>query len=75
MNYKAIEDLIHVLDQRKDEAIERTFEQVAKFFSKVWEKLVPQGHGSLIMVRKADHVSSFIILFRSYSFCRLLTMI
>ncbi|KAJ3293346.1 Structural maintenance of chromosomes protein 3 [Borealophlyctis nickersoniae] len=50
----AIEDLIQNLDQRKDEAIERTFKQVAKYFADVWEKLVPAGRGSLIMLRRAD---------------------
>nr|CAG8515499.1 7112_t:CDS:10 [Entrophospora candida] len=43
-----------VLDQRKDEAIERTFKQVAKYFSEVFEKLVPAGRGQLIMLRKID---------------------
>ncbi|KAJ3415254.1 Structural maintenance of chromosomes protein 3 [Chytridiales sp. JEL 0842] len=51
---KAITDLIKVLDQRKDEAIERTFKQVAQHFSEVWRKLVPNGHGKLIMLRKAE---------------------
>ncbi|KAJ3065903.1 Structural maintenance of chromosomes protein 3 [Podochytrium sp. JEL0797] len=45
----AIEDLIKVLDQRKDEAIERTFKQVAQFFTEVWRKLVPNGRGKLNM--------------------------
>ncbi|CAG8500195.1 10013_t:CDS:10 [Diversispora eburnea] len=52
---RAINDLIDVLDQRKDEAIERTFKQVAKYFSEVFEKLVPAGKGQLIMQRKIDH--------------------
>ncbi|KAJ3013173.1 UNVERIFIED_CONTAM: Structural maintenance of chromosomes protein 3, partial [Siphonaria sp. JEL0065] len=50
---KAIEDLIKVLDQRKDEAIERTFKQVALFFSEVWRKLVPNGRGKLNMLSRA----------------------
>ncbi|KAJ3129036.1 Structural maintenance of chromosomes protein 3 [Physocladia obscura] len=50
---KAIEDLIKVLDQRKDEAIERTFKQVALFFSEVWRKLVPNGRGKLTIISKA----------------------
>lgn len=54
--FQAIEDLIKNLDQRKDEAIERTFKQIAKFFSDVWEKLVPAGRGQLIMLRRADGV-------------------
>ncbi|KAG9296995.1 hypothetical protein G9A89_008581 [Geosiphon pyriformis] len=51
---RAISDLIDVLDQRKDEAIERTFKQVAKYFSEVFEKLVPAGRGQLIMQRRLD---------------------
>jgi structural maintenance of chromosome 3 (chondroitin sulfate proteoglycan 6) len=57
---KAIEDLIHHLDMRKDEAIQRTFKQVAKHFSEVWNKLVPDGKGSLIMLRKVDKVWNMI---------------
>ncbi|RIA90233.1 chromosome segregation protein sudA [Glomus cerebriforme] len=54
---RAINDLITVLDQRKDEAIERTFKQVAKYFSEVFEKLVPAGRGQLIMQRRIDRDS------------------
>ncbi|KAI8824993.1 putative chromosome segregation protein SudA [Fimicolochytrium jonesii] len=50
----AIEELISNLDQRKDEAIQRTFTQVAAFFKDVWSKLVPGGNGELIMLRRAD---------------------
>ena len=50
----SIEDLISVLDQRKDEAIERTFKQVSKEFANVFEKLVPAGRGRLVIQRKAD---------------------
>ncbi|KAF9329000.1 Structural maintenance of chromosomes protein 3 [Podila minutissima] len=50
----AIRELILTLDQRKDEAIERTFKQVAKNFSEVFLKLVPAGCGKLIMQRKVD---------------------
>ncbi|KAF9303180.1 Structural maintenance of chromosomes protein 3 [Mortierella antarctica] len=50
----AIRELIQTLDQRKDEAIERTFKQVAKNFSEVFLKLVPAGCGKLIMQRKMD---------------------
>ena len=53
----SIEQLVEVLDQRKDEAIERTFKQVSKYFSEVFEKLVPVGRGRLIMQRKSDPVS------------------
>ena len=51
---KSIEELIEHLDQRKDEAIERTFKQVSKEFANVFEKLVPAGKGRLIIQRKSD---------------------
>jgi len=54
---ESIQELIEVLDQRKDEAIERTFKQVSKFFEEVFEKLVPNGKGRLVMQRKIDEVS------------------
>ena len=50
----SIEELVTVLDQRKDEAIERTFKQVSKEFANVFEKLVPAGRGRLVIQRKAD---------------------
>ncbi|KAA6411671.1 MAG: chromosome segregation [Lasallia pustulata] len=48
----SIEDLITVLDQRKDEAIERTFKQVSREFTAVFEKLVPAGRGRLVIQPK-----------------------
>ncbi|CAI7876370.1 unnamed protein product [Closterium sp. NIES-53] len=45
-------ELIGVLDQRKDEALERTFKQVARNFRETFAQLVRSGHGSLVMVRK-----------------------
>jgi len=53
----SIEELIQVLDQRKDEAIERTFRQVSKNFAEIFEKLVPSGRGRLIIQRKVDKAS------------------
>ncbi|KAK9764937.1 Structural maintenance of chromosomes protein 3 [Basidiobolus ranarum] len=50
----AIQDLIDVLDQRKDEAIERTFKQVAKYFAEIFEKLVPLGRGELILEQRIE---------------------
>lgn len=49
---------MEVLDQRKDEAIERTFKQVASNFEEVFEKLVPAGRGRLIIQRRIDQVGS-----------------
>lgn len=61
MSRKSIENLIDVLDQRKDEAIARTFRQVARAFQEVFQQLVPVGQGRLIINRKSDrdagHVS------------------
>lgn len=51
---KSISNLIEVLDQRKDEAIERTFKQVSRAFSQIFTKLVPQGSGRLVIQRKSD---------------------
>ena len=48
-----------MLDQRKDEAIERTFKQVSKNFGEIFEKLVPAGRGRLIMQRRIDQVGTW----------------
>lgn len=50
----SIEELVGVLDQRKDEAIERTFKQVSKEFAQIFERLVPAGRGRLVIQRKTD---------------------
>ncbi|WVQ96685.1 hypothetical protein IAU59_003791 [Kwoniella sp. CBS 9459] len=49
-----IEELIVTLDQRKDEAIERTFKQVSKYFEEVFETLVPAGRGVLVMQKRIE---------------------
>lgn len=49
-----IKELIAVLDQRKDESIERTFKGVARHFREVFAELVQGGHGHLVMMRKKD---------------------
>ncbi|KAJ3670865.1 hypothetical protein LUZ60_008291 [Juncus effusus] len=49
-----IKELISVLDQRKDESIERTFKGVAKHFREIFSELVQGGHGELVMMRKKD---------------------
>ena len=51
---RSIEDLVEHLDRRKDEAIERTFKQVSKQFTTIFEKLVPAGHGRLVIGRRTD---------------------
>lgn len=47
-----IRELIAVLDQRKDESIERTFKGVARHFREVFSELVQGGHGYLVMMKK-----------------------
>jgi hypothetical protein len=47
-----IRELITVLDQRKDESIERTFKGVARHFREVFAELVQGGHGYLVMMKK-----------------------
>lgn len=47
-----IGELIQVLDQRKDESIERTFKGVARHFREVFSELVQGGHGYLVMMKK-----------------------
>lgn len=54
----SIEDLIAVLDQRKDEATQLTFKEVSKHFAETFEKLVPAGRGRLIIQRKTDRVQA-----------------
>ncbi|KAI5781210.1 RecF/RecN/SMC [Geopyxis carbonaria] len=54
----AIQELITVLDQRKDEAIERTFRQVSKDFAEIFEKLVPLGRGRLVIQRRVDRAAA-----------------
>jgi chromosome segregation ATPase len=51
---ESIQDLIETLDTRKDEAIERTFKEVSKYFSETFEKLVPAGRGKLKMLKRLD---------------------
>ncbi|KAI0902572.1 RecF/RecN/SMC protein, partial [Annulohypoxylon nitens] len=51
---ESIEELVAHLDQRKDEAIERTFKQVSKEFATIFQRLVPAGHGRLVIQRRTD---------------------
>ena len=46
-----IQDLIKSLDQRKTEAMDRTFKHVSAHFTSVFRELVPQGHGTLHMLQ------------------------
>lgn len=62
-----IEELIETLDQRKDEAIERTFKQVSKYFEEVFETLVPLGKGELIMQKKTN---GYMVSIEGYYYCQ-----
>ena len=46
-----VRELIDTLDLRKNEAIERTFKQVAKNFGEIFAELVPGGRGQLVMIK------------------------
>lgn len=65
-NVQKIAELISVLDQRKDESIERTFKGVAKNFREVFSELVQGGHGYLLMVKKKVYFELNL-----FSFCSL----
>ncbi|CAK9437911.1 uncharacterized protein LODBEIA_P22890 [Lodderomyces beijingensis] len=49
---RSIEDLISNLQQQKKDAIMASFQQVARAFHEIFEKLVPQGVGHLTLQRK-----------------------
>ncbi|ONH68726.1 Chromosome segregation protein sudA [Cyberlindnera fabianii] len=49
---ESIVDLMKHLSERKNEAIDKTFSEVASAFTDVFEKLVPKGTGRLIMQKK-----------------------
>ncbi|XP_071792675.1 structural maintenance of chromosomes protein 3-like [Asterias amurensis] len=55
--HASITDLMNVLELRKYEAIQLTFKQVSKYFSEVFNKLVPAGKATLVM-KKGDSESS-----------------
>jgi structural maintenance of chromosome 3 (chondroitin sulfate proteoglycan 6) len=50
-----VKELIDSLDQKKDEAINRTFRGVSKHFKDVFKELVPSGAGELIMRTVLDN--------------------
>lgn len=57
-----IRELISVLDQRKDESIERTFKGVARHFREVFSELVQGGHGHLVMMKKKVCLKCFCFI-------------
>jgi len=62
---ESIDELIEVLDRRKDEAITRTFTDVQKHFQDVFKEIVHDGHGSLIMKYNDDTAANEVSLFTS----------
>lgn len=51
---ESIEHLMKVLEKRKNEAIIRSFKTVSIGFAKVFEKLVPEGRGRLVIMKKKN---------------------
>jgi len=47
--YEKIKELMSTLEYRKYEALQFTFKQVSKYFSEVFQRLVPAGHAYLKM--------------------------
>lgn len=54
-----IRELMSTLEKRKVEAIQFTFKQVAKNFTTVFKKLVPQGCGHLVLKTKDNDNTEF----------------
>lgn len=63
---ESIESLMVSLEHQKDSAIKRSFEEVSKSFGEVFEKLVPNGRGELVMKLKenaeaqADSIENYV---------------
>lgn len=55
---ESIEQLIGTLEQQKDEAILKLFEQVQTNFHRIFGKLVPAGVGHLTLLRRDDALDS-----------------
>ena len=51
-DHKSISQLIKVLDGRKNEAIERTFKGVSKFFELVFKELIGEGSTARLIIRQ-----------------------
>lgn len=51
---ESIEHLMKVLEKRKNEAIIRSFKSVSIGFAKIFEKLVPDGRGRLVILKKKN---------------------
>lgn len=58
ISHNKIEELMHVLEQRKCDAILFTFKQVSMYFTQVFSKLVPGGFAQLVMKSAGGEESS-----------------
>lgn len=47
--FQSIKTLIDVLENRRHETLQLTFKQVAKNFSEVFHRLIPDGRADLVM--------------------------
>lgn len=54
LDEKRIQDLMRLLDMQKNEAIVRTFKDVAKHFEEIFAELVNGGTGKLIMRKRYE---------------------
>ncbi|VEU19882.1 DEKNAAC100058 [Brettanomyces naardenensis] len=50
----SIEELVSVLQRRKNDAIIQTFKEVSSNFTRIFEKLVPAGTGRLIIQKRSE---------------------
>ena len=50
--YDKIKELMSTLEHRKYEALQFTFKQVSKYFSEVFQRLVPNGHAYLKVISR-----------------------
>ena len=67
----SINDLLQHLESVKDEAVFRTFRNVAQFFSEVFHEIVPQGKGRLKMVKgEGQGVDKYVGVRISVSFSK-----
>ena len=58
----SVTSFVAALDQQKDQAILRTFEQVSEYFTEIFSRLVPTGSGELLLVREENSSTNQIEL-------------
>ena len=60
--YDKIKELMSTLEYRKYEALQFTFKQVSKYFSEVFQRLVPNGHAYLKVTFDNSVMNFFIVI-------------